>query len=319
MDAGLVSGGNAHCKNVVELLREGSDPFVHLAHVIRNTLIIQTGADGRRSPDPVVCNPRRILLPFRRQGKLIAVNLLAVFVTADTALPGVIVKFLISQPDNSALVGQVAFIQILQVGSVYPDCDRVVGAVVSSAYLRDLSGKILTVIAVTHLHQALERSPHGRVIEVELLTVFPIYVIQTVDIRLIYLLIAFPGHALQPVVLVSVHQNLPAGDLYKEPVRAGLPGRIAAVDNGDLLHLYIDNLGKLVKQKLSPVSELVCLLSRQLYRIDLLIQSGDLSRQGIHLVDLKLDLLIGILLKSLQIPRKTVKILGKRPCIANKL
>ena len=184
----------------------------------------------------------------------------------------------------------------------------------------DLSGKILVVIAVTHFHQALQRTSHGCIMQMKTGPVLPLYIIQPVDVCLVHLLIGGSCHTFQLIVVVPVHQSLPSGNFHDKACSSGIPVQIVRVTYFRLYGFHIHNLRELVQEQRPPVPKFVGLhIAAEFNGIDLLVQGSNLVRQGIDLIDFGLDLLVHILLQLLQIPHRAVKIFRQRAGISDKL
>ena len=265
-----------------------------------------------------------------RKDEFIAHHFVAVFVVTDTVLPGIIVIVFIAQTDNTALVRKIALVQVFQVVFIHfnRNCIMSCGLCCSvrfcSGYglcsnILDDSAEVLTIVAVPHLHQTSESAPQRAAVKVQLGSVRPVHIIQAVNIRLVNFLMGTPGHTFQAVVVVAVNQHLSACYAHNESAAAGFPVRVICVRNFCLCHVHIHDLGKLIHQKCPSVPKLVGIDSCELYGVDLLVQCGDLSGQGVDLINLYLDLQICILLQLFQVPGHAVKILCQRARISHKL
>ena len=107
----------------------------------------------------------------------------------------------------------------------------------------DLSGEILSVVAVTHLYQSGQISTHRRVVQIKRLSVRPVNIIETVNICLIDLLVGSSRHAFQTVIITAVHQHLSACDLDHISVGSGLTVLVVGIDDRSLLDFHIHDLG----------------------------------------------------------------------------
>ena len=67
-----------------------------------------------------------------------------------------------------------------------------------------------------------------------------------------------------------------------------------------LIHLYMDDLGKLIHQKRPGIPQVVRMTALDLNDIDLLVQKGDLARNGVDLINRGLQLVVDGNLKVLQ-------------------
>ncbi len=181
--------------------------------------------------------------------------------------------------------------------------------------------KALSIVSVPQIYQPLQGAAYGTAVEVEfgIGSIVPYHIVQAVHIGLVHFLIVGPGHAFQAVVLEIVHQHLAAGNLDGEPAAPCVAVRIVEVGYLRLLYLHVHNLGELVYQEGTPVTELIRVHAFELYGVDLFVQGGDFAGDAVDFVHLHLDFFIHVLLQLLQIARHIVEILGEGSGIAHEL
>ena len=167
---------------------------------------------------------------------------LAVIIITDLIGPRIVVKFLISEVDDTAVVRQLTLIQILQIGLGDLNRDGIIRAACRCSGIGDLSCKVLGIVAIPHLDQTSECAAHSSVVQIELLTILPVDIVQTVNIRLVDLLVARPRNTFQSVVLAVVNECLSARYPHNKAVCAGLTVRLVRVGDRNLLRLHIDHL-----------------------------------------------------------------------------
>ncbi len=157
------------------------------------------------------------------------------------------------------------------------------------------SVEVFAVVSVAHLNQPAQDTAHGGVIQTEFQSVAPLKVVKSVHIGLIHLLLIRARHADQSLVIIHIHQRLSARNLYHKSVGRRLISLF--VQNGQLLRLHIHNGGKLVEQKISLITQLVCPAACQLNGINLLIDRSQILRDGIDLIRANLNLVVYVRLQ----------------------
>ena len=113
--------------------------------------------------------------------------------------------------------------------------------------------------------------------KVELLTVLPVYIVKSVDIRLVNLLITLLCNTCKGVVLGIIDKCLSACDGYNITVCACLSVGIIGISYRNLFGRYIDDIGKLIDKYVSSVTKLIRISTAHLKDVDLLVDGSNLG------------------------------------------
>ena len=183
------------------------------------------------------------------------------------------------------------------------------------------SAEVLIIITVTHLDQACQLTVGMLGIYVQGITFLAviigrpvtfisckIYIIEAGNIGLVNLYLRLTCYTGKGMIGIGIYQRLSA-DLDYISAAAGISVSIVKVYHVLLFRFHINNLGKLIHQQVTLVTQLVSYTAGvHFYNVYLLVKRRQLFRYGINTVHINLYLLVNIILKLLHISVHIIKI-----------